>query len=241
MFNNILYTCIYIKNNIYLEQQHFQFKYDTTRTYINFILNSMDIHTDAEHNANELSYKYEDYIFNLIIRNGVIILCVITNKYHHSEARKYLKELLDYLWNNNHEIWMNYQISNNIYFDIFAYIKKLTNKYNSNPSASTQIELIKTEINETKDLLLHDIDHVISRGEKLELLIDKTENLNKISYTFKKKAKIMKRRFCCKSYTMSCLIVLFVIAVLYILISLGCGFDFSKCLATDSVTLPEEP
>ena len=99
----------------------------------------------------------------------------------------------------------------------------------NNRDDKNKCEEIKMEIDETKNVMLHNIDQIISRGEKLELLIDKSQNLSTHSYTFKKRAKKLRRRMWCKSIGMTVFLILFIIAIIYVMLSFVCGFDFSKC------------
>ena len=57
--------------------------------------------------------------------------------------------------------------------------------YNSNPS-SDNISRVQAQIDTVKDVMIENIDRVLERGEKIELLVDKTDRLNQQAFKFEK-------------------------------------------------------
>ncbi|KAF8789582.1 Vesicle-associated membrane protein 7 like protein [Argiope bruennichi] len=64
------------------------------------------------------------------------------------------------------------------------------------------------EIDELTEIMVQNIDSVANRGERLELLVDKTENLNSASVTFRKTSKNLARSMCIKNVKITVIIVL---------------------------------
>lgn len=85
------------------------------------------------------------------------------------------------------QLLMNFK-DNNVKLD------ELWLKYSDGKSAD-KIQQIKTELDETKVILLNSIDELLERGEKISTLVDKTNELNQYSFTFAKRARKMNR--CC--------------------------------------------
>ena len=67
-------------------------------------------------------------------------------------------------------------------------------KYSDGKNAD-KIQQIKTELDETKVIILKSIDDLLERGEKITTLVEKTEALSQDSMTFAKKSKHLNR--CC--------------------------------------------
>lgn len=57
--------------------------------------------------------------------------------------------------------------------------------YNTNPSADN-IARVQAQIDEVKDVMIDNIDRVLERGERIELLVDKTELLTQNARKFEK-------------------------------------------------------
>ena len=65
---------------------------------------------------------------------------------------------------------------------------------------------VRGEIDEVKAVMVENIEKVLERGEKIELLVDKSENLNQQAFKFKKQSVALKRAMWCKNMKMMLLI-----------------------------------
>ncbi len=61
--------------------------------------------------------------------------------------------------------------------------------FNSNPNADT-ISRVQSQIDTVKDVMIENIDRVLERGEKIELLVDKTDRLNQQAFKFEKSVRL---------------------------------------------------
>lgn len=66
----------------------------------------------------------------------------------------------------------------------------LQDKFNSLVTAKHH--KLYSDISDLKDTMVENIDKVLERGERIDLLVDKSENLNEMSFVFKKNAKRVK-------------------------------------------------
>merc|ERR1712159_624205 len=73
------------------------------------------------------------------------------------------------------------------------------------------------------------IDKVLERGEKIELLVDKTDRLQGEASRFRGQAKKLKNAMWWKNAKMMALTGLVIALVLYFLVALICGASFQKC------------
>ena len=108
---------------------------------------------------------------------------------------------------------------------------------------------VQSEIDQVKDIMVANIDVIIERGEKLELLVDKTEHLATNSVTFRFDFFLGKKRNCshfasCRNTSRSLQRAIWwknmkltiglgigVILFLYVVVSLACGgLAWSKCV-----------
>jgi vesicle-associated membrane protein 7 len=62
--------------------------------------------------------------------------------------------------------------------------------YNGNPNAVDNIGKVQAQIDTVKDVMIENIDRVLERGEKIELLVDKTERLNHQAVRFEKSVSL---------------------------------------------------
>ena len=70
---------------------------------------------------------------------------------------------------------------------------------------------------------------MLDRGEKIELLVDKTDHLQGDAFRFKKQTTRLKQQMWMKSVQMTVLIVCAGLLALYFLIGMICGFSLAYC------------
>ena len=68
---------------------------------------------------------------------------------------------------------------------------------------------------------------MLARGEKIELLVDKTEQLNASARKFQKASKSLKNAMWMKNVKMWAMIALIVLIIIWLIASFVCGFAFN--------------
>ena len=84
---------------------------------------------------------------------------------------------------------------------------------------------IQEEIDQTKGIVHRNIDLVIERGENLENLQEKSENLHVQSQLFRKHAKKLKCKMLMKNIKMTILIIFIILLIILFIIITICGWD----------------
>ena len=95
-----------------------------------------------------------------------------------------------------------------------------------NPSTNYElqhIEPIKQKLEEVKQITVDNIDRVLERGEKIDLLVDSSNRLHNSSVLFYKSSNKLKKKMYCKK--IKCYVFFFTISSLgiYILAAMICG------------------
>lgn len=80
-------------------------------------------------------------------------------------------------------------------------LSELLTQYNSqqNPAASSSqnpdvLYQAQNELNQVKDIMVHNVEQILSRGERIELLVDKTDTMAGQSLAFRRGAKATRRK-----------------------------------------------
>ena len=66
-------------------------------------------------------------------------------------------------------------------------------EYFSQGGGQDKVDKVKAEMDDVKNVMVDNIEKVLKRGEKIELLVDKTDNLNQQSIRFKKHSTQLKQ------------------------------------------------
>lgn len=86
--------------------------------------------------------------------------------------------------------------------------------------------------------MMENLDKLLERGEKIDILVQKTtvmvkytkkKNNYSISTDMKKQATQLRRDMWWRNKKMTLLLVLVVLLAIYIILGLICGFGFQKC------------
>ena len=110
-------------------------------------------------------------------------------------------------------------------------LKGLMDDFNSGRmDSSTQIGQVKGQIDAVKEVMVQNIEKVLERGEKIELLVDKTDRLNQQAFKFERQSKRLKNVMWWKKVKMY-LTFAFIIALVIVAISaFACGgIDYHGC------------
>jgi vesicle-associated membrane protein 7 len=81
-----------------------------------------------------------------------------------------------------------------------------------------KVKEVQSEVEQIKNVMGKNIEKIMKRGEKVEVLLDKSEQLSHESTIFRRKSKSLKRQICFKNIKMIGLISLLVAFIIIIII-----------------------
>eukprot|EP00201_Polytomella_parva_P018925 CAMPEP_0175071712 /NCGR_PEP_ID=MMETSP0052_2-20121109/19406_1 /TAXON_ID=51329 ORGANISM="Polytomella parva, Strain SAG 63-3" /NCGR_SAMPLE_ID=MMETSP0052_2 /ASSEMBLY_ACC=CAM_ASM_000194 /LENGTH=137 /DNA_ID=CAMNT_0016338935 /DNA_START=270 /DNA_END=683 /DNA_ORIENTATION=+ len=97
------------------------------------------------------------------------------------------------------------------------------------PEEYSKVASVQQKVNEVKGIMTENIEKVLARGEKLELLTDKTENLVFEADRFQRTGKALKRKMWWQNCKMKLVIAMAVILLAVVIFLLVC-FSGGNCL-----------
>ncbi|URE36962.1 Synaptobrevin [Musa troglodytarum] len=91
----------------------------------------------------------------------------------------------------------------------------------------SKLAKVKAQVSEVKGVMMENIEKVLDRGEKIELLVDKTENLRSQAQDFRQQGTKMRRKMWLQNMKVKLIVLGIIIAlILIIVLSICHGF---KC------------
>lgn len=97
------------------------------------------------------------------------------------------------------------------------------------PDEISKIAKVKAQVSEVKGVMMENIEKVLDRGEKIELLVDKTENLHKQAQDFKSTGTKIRRKMWLQNMKVKLIVLSIVIALILIIVLSVChGFNCGK-------------
>jgi vesicle-associated membrane protein 7 len=138
---------------------------------------------------NSASYVYENkYIFHYNNQFDVTFLCMTDAAFHNRTAYAFLfdiKEKFFEKYGNNVKHLIGYGANK----EFGEQIKQKMHFYNSDQGGNDKLKTVRENIEKTKDIMIENIDKVLARGEKIELLVNKTQQLSDSSVSMRKTVK----------------------------------------------------
>lgn len=91
---------------------------------------------------------------------------------------------------------------------------------------------VQSEIDNVRGIMTENIERVLERGERIDLLVDKTDRLGGSARDFRVRSRGLRRRMWWKNVRLMVLLVVVIIFLAYLLVGFGCGLPGKCTLAT---------
>jgi len=176
------------------------------------------------------SYVYDRYVFHYWTEDGLIFLCMTSDNFSRRIAFSFLQDIrsrfLATFGSRNYDA---------IGCEEFSRTLQRQMDYYSNDANADKIRKVRGEIDEVKTHMVQNIEKVLERGERIELLVDKTETLENTAVKFKTSSRTLKKAMWWKNARMLFILIILLILVAYTIAAIACGgLWFQKCIHRSS-------
>jgi vesicle-associated membrane protein 7 len=175
---------------------------------------------DATSQKERMSLAYGAYLFHYVKKGNMLYGCLATE----DTPRRLCFALLDDL-EASHQI----QPADFSRASFSDKIKERTDFFNTDKKAD-KIRGVRSEIEEVRDIMGQNIERVMERGERIEILVDKTDSLQQNSLSFRQRSTELRRQMWWKNVNVMLLLAGVSVLSLYFLIGIACGLPgWSRC------------
>ncbi|KAG5516061.1 hypothetical protein RHGRI_036944 [Rhododendron griersonianum] len=102
------------------------------------------------------------------------------------------------------------------------------------PEEISKLAKVKAQVSEVKGVMMENIEKVLDRGGKIELLVDKTENLHHQAQDFQTSGMNMRRKIWLQNMKIKLIVLGILIALILVVILSACGgFNCGKKTISD--------
>ncbi|CAL5363329.1 unnamed protein product [Camellia sinensis] len=197
-------------------------------------------------NSSKYTYSCDGHTFNFLIDNGFVFLVVADESVGRSVPFVFLERVKD-------DFKQRYSASirtdgpdsigdedddeeDDLFPDRFSIAYNLDREFGprikehmqycmNHPDEISKLSKLKTQITEVKGIMMDNIEKVLDRGEKIELLVDKTENLQFQADSFQRQGRQLRRKMWLQNLQMKLMVGGTVVALIVILWLIACkGF-----------------
>ena len=166
------------------------------------------------------TYSYDDeHDFHLYSSGGLFFLCLAEHGMPLRAAYGLLGSLKEKFLQNYASRW---ERANAYAMSDFSHVISAELKHFNNPE-SDKMNRLKENISDVKDVMRNNINKVLERGEKIELLVNKSEALAESATVFHKKAKKLKWAMCRENAKLWIIILVVILIVIGIIVATVCG------------------
>ena len=93
----------------------------------------------------------------------------------------------------------------------------------STAATTSKSAQVRGEIDAVKDVMVQNIERVLERGERIDLLVDKTDGMNQTAFAFRKRSTALRRRMWWRNTRLLVFLAFAVLFLVYLIVGAFCG------------------
>ncbi|KAI4346172.1 hypothetical protein L6164_013245 [Bauhinia variegata] len=165
---------------------------------------------------NRFTYNCDGHTFNYLVENGFTYCVVAVESAGRQIPIAFLEKVKEEFTKKYSGGKANTASARGLNKEFGPKLKENMQYCMDNPEEMSKIAKVKAQVSEVKGVMMENIEKVLDRGTKIELLVDKTDNLRSQAQDFKKQGTNVKRKMWI--HNMKIKLIVFGILVLLILI-----------------------
>ncbi|RXH83389.1 hypothetical protein DVH24_005642 [Malus domestica] len=154
-------------------------------------------------------FSQDRYIFHILRADGLTFLCMANDTFGRRIPFSYLEDIHMRFMKNYGRV-APYAPAYAMNDEFSRVLHQQMEFFSSNPSADT-LNRVRSEVGEIRTIMVDNIEKILERGDRIELLVDKTATMQDSAFHFKKQSKRLRRALWMKNAKLlallTCLIV----------------------------------
>lgn len=183
------------------------------------------------HNIGEsrISYSQGHFIFHAARANGLTFLCMASDTFGRHIPFAFLEDVHSRF--NRAFGWLSHTALAYSMNDEFSRVlSHQMDYYSSNPDADS-INRLKADINQVQNVVIENIDKVMERGDRIEVVVDKSSKRRNNAVGFRRKTRQFCNSMFWRNFKLVTSLIILVLLVVYIMLAVYChGATLPTCL-----------
>lgn len=194
-------------------------------------------------NNNKFTYSCDGHTFNFLVDKGFVFLVVADESIGRSVPFVFLEQVKDDFmqrYGSSIDDGGSHPLADDedddLFEDRFGIAYNLDREFGprlkehmqyciNHPEEMSKLSKLKAQITEVKGIMMDNIEKVLDRGEKIELLVDKTESLQFQADSFQRQGRQLRRKMWLQNLQFKLMIAGAIIAIILIVWLMACrGF-----------------
>ncbi|XP_074574302.1 vesicle-associated membrane protein 711-like [Curcuma longa] len=176
-----------------------------------------------------VSYSQDRYIFHVKRTDGLTVLCVADDAAGRRIPFAFLEDIHGRFvktYGRACHTAPAYAMN-----DEFSRVLSQQIDYYSNDPNADRMNRIKGEMSQVRNVMIENIDKVLERGERLELLVDKTANMQGNTIRFRKQARRFRSTVWWRNIKLTIALILLILVIIYLVLAFLChGITLPTCI-----------
>lgn len=171
-------------------------------------------------NDSHVSYSQDRYIFHVKRTDGLTVLCMADDTAGRRIPFAFLEEIHQrFVRTYGRAVLSAQPYGMN---DEFSRVLSQQMEYYSNDPNADRINRLKGEMSQVRNVMIENIDKVLERGDRLELLVDKTNNMQGNTVRFRKQARRFRSTVWWKNVKLTVALIVILILIVYVVMAFVC-------------------
>ncbi|KAJ7621317.1 VAMP/synaptobrevin-like protein [Roridomyces roridus] len=185
-------------------------------------------------NDSKLTYVWEQYFFHYVSEGGFTFLVMADDSAGRRMPFTFLSDLQrKFTSAPSSSSASNETPAYGLQGSFGPTIAALVHTYNTAPPPD-ELQRAQTELNQVKDIMVQNVEQILSRGERIELLVDKTDVMAGQATAFRRGARSVRRQMWWKNTKVMALCVIVALVFVWIFAAQFCGAGLNQCSSKKS-------
>ncbi|DBA72146.1 TPA: hypothetical protein ACH3X2_010868 [Trebouxia sp. C0005] len=172
-----------------------------------------------------VSYTQERHVFHVLVHHGLAFVCMAEEAFGRRIPFAFLDDIRDKFLSAYGPEAAQYAVAYE-YNTEFSSVLHQRMRYFANDPNADAINRVRGGVAEVKNIMVENIEKVLERGERIELLVDKTDHLQSESFAFKRDASRMKKKMWWTNVRWIAVLAVVVLIIIYVVIAIVCSPTF---------------
>ena len=183
-------------------------------------------------NHTKRSVELETHVYHVLPVDDLVFVALAERSLEPKLAFAFLNEISSrFISSFKRKDW-EHAIAHSFNAEFSGVLSLLMARYNNGDVKveDERVRKVQQQIEDVKDIMRTNIDSLLNRGERIELLVDTTERLTQASFKFQESATRLKNQIWWKNRKNQLILLGIFIVVVFLIVATSCGgLDFGNC------------
>ncbi|GFP83320.1 vesicle-associated membrane protein 713 [Phtheirospermum japonicum] len=204
-------------------------EFSATSTTANSIARQILEKLSAANNDTNVSYSQDRYIFHVKRTDGLTILCMAEDTAQRRIPFAFLEDIHQRFVRSYGRAVLSAQAY--AMNDEFSRVLSQQMDYYSKDPNADRMNRIKGEMSQVRTVMIENIDKVLERGDRLDLLVGKTSYMQANSFRFRKQSRRLRSTMWWSNAKLTVALIFLLLVTVYVILAFVChGLILPSCV-----------